>query len=586
MFTSDAKNLTATQDDSNGATDVFLYSLCGTPDITLVSHQEGKPDQAATDRSDQPVISPDGRFVVFRSTATDIVPGAGYGAKRNIFLWDRTPDTFTLVSHAFTGPQQAGNGDSLNAVINRNPAGRPVRRVRECGEKPSVGGHERRVRCIPFRVPTGAIDLVSVPNDCGSAGQRGSFHPDIDATGDCIVYESLATNLVSGKPGDDANNALDVFRWKFAAEPAVTLLVSHLAGAPSFGAARSPATVNRASRRSTTPASDSRSRARSRIWPPIRATTTAATTCSCTESARRCRAREPRGRIARQDRRRGEPLPILSRDGRMGGLRQRGHGSRSRPDRHARHVRRVPLRRDGRQDPAREPRGQGRQGRRRGESVLPEISVDGQYVAYESAAKDLDPNQNDGNGDLDVFIYNRSGTTRSWPADATPRSRSPVSAGATDPRSAATGTSWPSRARRTTSSPTTPTRPASPTCSCSGRSSLHSRSSPPARRPTPTSIEWVTPASQLPLDADVLHYGHACPFSTLRHRLPTSSLPGAHGETRGHSSHTRGSLRTLRTATRSSLQHETAQASWQATPPGPREPLIPSRTPAGASNGR
>jgi hypothetical protein len=42
-----------------------------------------------------------------------------------------------------------------------------------------------------------------------------------------------------------------------------------------------------------------------------------------------------------------------------------------------------------------------------GDSVAPEISNDGLYVAFESVAKDLDPNQNDGNGTTDVFLYNR-----------------------------------------------------------------------------------------------------------------------------------------------------------------------------------
>src|SRR4029453_10510113 len=36
-----------------------------------------------------------------------------------------------------------------------------------------------------------------------------------------------------------------------------------------------------------------------------------------------------------------------------------------------------------------------------------EINTDGFYVAFASDAKDIDPNQADGNGARDIFLYNR-----------------------------------------------------------------------------------------------------------------------------------------------------------------------------------
>src|SRR5262249_1937386 len=47
-----------------------------------------------------------------------------------------------------------------------------------------------------------------------------------------------------------------------------------------------------------------------------------------------------------------------------------------------------------------------------GESFAPEISTNGLYVAFESDAKDLDPNQVKANGGRDIFLYyNRPGNS-------------------------------------------------------------------------------------------------------------------------------------------------------------------------------
>src|SRR5262249_19870945 len=68
----------------------------------------------------------------------------------------------------------------------------------------------------------------------------GSFNPVIDSTGDCIVYQSLATNLVSDTPAaDDTNGAADVFRWLFNGDP-TTILLSHQFGTPNFGRGAPP----------------------------------------------------------------------------------------------------------------------------------------------------------------------------------------------------------------------------------------------------------------------------------------------------------------------------------------------------------
>ncbi|MBX6316242.1 MAG: PD40 domain-containing protein, partial [Isosphaeraceae bacterium] len=77
-FASPSTDLVDGVQDTNNASDVFVRDQQAGK-TTLVS---ASPDGKAGDgRSFQPVISPDGRYVAFLSTATDLVPGSREGAK-------------------------------------------------------------------------------------------------------------------------------------------------------------------------------------------------------------------------------------------------------------------------------------------------------------------------------------------------------------------------------------------------------------------------------------------------------------------------------------------------------------------------
>ena len=71
VFVSDASNLVPGQADANDARDVFLRDLnLGT--TTLVSHSTGSPLRAGNGESFYPTVSADGRYVAFQSAATDL----------------------------------------------------------------------------------------------------------------------------------------------------------------------------------------------------------------------------------------------------------------------------------------------------------------------------------------------------------------------------------------------------------------------------------------------------------------------------------------------------------------------------------
>lgn len=86
---------------------VCLYD-CQAGTNLLVSHPYANPAAPANGDSDAPDLSPDGRYVVYRSTATNLVPGATHGQPA-IFLYDCWSNATVLVSADHSGGGNANN---------------------------------------------------------------------------------------------------------------------------------------------------------------------------------------------------------------------------------------------------------------------------------------------------------------------------------------------------------------------------------------------------------------------------------------------------------------------------------------------
>jgi Tol biopolymer transport system component len=412
VFTSSATNLVSGQNDLNATTDVFLYDACvSLKVVAIVSHAAGKPGQAATGRSDQPVITADGNFVAFRSTAADIVEGSGFTGQTNVFLWDRAKDSFLLASHADGSQTLAGDGDSQNAVVSRVAGIAPKVAFETLAKNIASGGGDKNafsdVYVYDGANPTGTTIRASAPGlgvtDPDVDG--GSFNPVIDSDGNCVAFESEATNLVSNAgSGGDTNGRRDVFLWLL--EPGVTL-VSHTSGAAT----------KTANGESTEPSlSDDCYTAG--VWTV--AFKSAATDLMAVQNDTYgfadvfyARSGGDAALVSHVD---GAPTdagsgasdaPILSRDGNWIAYASLakdlapGQNDTGTPSSDvflynlAKNSTTLVSHAAG--DPKTVASG---------ESFAPEIANNGLYVAYESLAKDLDPNQSDGNGDRDVFLYN------------------------------------------------------------------------------------------------------------------------------------------------------------------------------------
>ncbi|MCY2993852.1 MAG: hypothetical protein NTY19_39145, partial [Planctomycetota bacterium] len=194
-FRSDASNLVS--GDSNGWADIFVRDM--------LSHTTSRVsvDTAGTQAngfSEDPSISADGRYVAFRSNASNLVSGDTIGST-DIFVRDTLSNTTSRVSLDTAGNQ--ANNVSLTQSISAD--GRYVAFM--SGASNLVSGDTNFSIDIFVRdTLSNTTSRVSV-DTAGTQANSDSYTPSISADGRYVAFESQASNLVSG----DTNGTRDIF---------------------------------------------------------------------------------------------------------------------------------------------------------------------------------------------------------------------------------------------------------------------------------------------------------------------------------------------------------------------------------------
>ena len=147
-----------------------------------------------------PSISDDGRYVAFRSAATNLVAGDTNGVD-DVFVRDRDSGVTVRVSVASDGTQADGQSD--DAAISAD--GRHVVFVSRATNLVASDTNGARDAFV-HDLDTGITERVSVSNT-GAQSNADSFIPSISADGRYVAFDSNATNLVAS----DTNSSEDVF---------------------------------------------------------------------------------------------------------------------------------------------------------------------------------------------------------------------------------------------------------------------------------------------------------------------------------------------------------------------------------------
>ncbi len=202
--------------DGNGDGDVYLRDI-GAGATTLISRR-GIGAPSGDDSSIEPALDDDGSHVAFESFASDLAPAA---------VNDTSPiDPDVYLVDVATGGIQLVNPNPADTIppINTSDEGAfgaaldaDASKVAFTSGSTNLGasGNLAGVDVFVRDIPTAQTELVSRTDSAPSVSGNGSSEaPSIDAGGQRIAFESIASNLVTG----DVNGAgSDVFLRDLAA---------------------------------------------------------------------------------------------------------------------------------------------------------------------------------------------------------------------------------------------------------------------------------------------------------------------------------------------------------------------------------
>jgi Tol biopolymer transport system component len=219
-FSSTATNLAP--GDVNGRSDVFVHDT-QSGQTTYVSGAAPGATGSAGD-STEPVISPDGNYVAFASASGNLLlTNNDTNGFIDVFIrnWkNATPVTKRVSVDNVPGDlNQVAGGDSVlfgNAVATDNVTGHALVVFYSNAAFPLLGK-----ALAPFPNPTpsdvyareldadlnGLQTVLVSSNAAGFPADDSSQNPSISASGQYVVFDSLATNLVGG----DTNGVQDVY---------------------------------------------------------------------------------------------------------------------------------------------------------------------------------------------------------------------------------------------------------------------------------------------------------------------------------------------------------------------------------------
>lgn len=215
-----------------------LYRSLEFADITSVT-EPLNPFRPSTASSNNPVVSDDGRYVAFVSTASNLLPGAELDDTNNVadvFLADRTKSIFRVERVSLTTVNGEANGASDGRIaISGNGRFIAFSSVadnlvpNDLNARRDVFVRDRGTDVDPPDTRRASISSTQVE------GNNVSDWPSISDDGRYVAFQSTANNLVAG----DTNNQSDVFVRDFLLAVTDRASVSTI-GVQASGASNKP----------------------------------------------------------------------------------------------------------------------------------------------------------------------------------------------------------------------------------------------------------------------------------------------------------------------------------------------------------
>jgi Tol biopolymer transport system component len=188
--------------DSNNAYDVFVHDLVSGANDLISARLQALPSATPTGTSSGPVVSvnADGRYIAFASNAGNLV--AGYSnIYRGVFVRDLLSGTNLLISVDTNGVAGA-DGMSAEPAISAN--GRYIV-FTSSADNLVTGDINNAKDVFIRDLQTGATSLISVSTNTNGSGNGASYSPAISADGRYALFHSRASNLAAGSSSASEN---------------------------------------------------------------------------------------------------------------------------------------------------------------------------------------------------------------------------------------------------------------------------------------------------------------------------------------------------------------------------------------------
>ena len=194
LFSSTATDIT--ENDTNSETDVFVRDmLTDTTRLISVATTGTSGNGSAADGA----ISDDGRYIFFASTSSNLTTTPDTNTKADYFVRDTQAGTTTLISVNRAGTAAGRNTQNPNGFfpsLVATPDGRYIAFTSQADDLVDNDQNGSNEDVFVRDLRTSTTRLVSVALS-GRSCNFGARHPGISADGRYVAFESLATDLVN-----------------------------------------------------------------------------------------------------------------------------------------------------------------------------------------------------------------------------------------------------------------------------------------------------------------------------------------------------------------------------------------------------
>jgi len=194
---------------TNDNINIFVYDLL---DEEMMLVTKGSSGDGGDSWSWSPTISDDGRYIAYDSFSSDLVGGLTTSGL-NVFRYDRTEDTTTLISSGAAGT--GGNGQSRRTSISAD--GTRVIYISKATDLTTGPAANGKDNVFLYDVITQTTTLVT-GGAAGVGGNANTVFTEISADGDQVLFCSGATDLIAGK----TTKSYNVFLWEYTLVVEVT----------------------------------------------------------------------------------------------------------------------------------------------------------------------------------------------------------------------------------------------------------------------------------------------------------------------------------------------------------------------------